>query len=90
MDTIRKTLGAMALGLCLFGILAGSPTRAAEVPKDVIDIQPKDFVSTYLLDEKTREEIRKKNFVYGFGEADYAFETTEEHGGSSGCRGAIF
>jgi hypothetical protein len=77
-DYIRKTLAVMTLGLGFSGILAGFQTKAAETPKDIIEIQPKDFVSTYLLDEKTREAIRKGNNLHGFGEADYAFEANED------------
>ena len=78
MDYIRKTLAIMTLGLGFSGLLAGFQTKAAETPKDIIEIQPKDFTSTYLLDEKTREEIRKGNNLHGFGEADYAFEASED------------
>ncbi len=78
MDHIRKTLAVITVGLGFSGLLAGFQTKAAETPKDIIEIQPKDFTSTYLLDENTREEIRKGNNLRGFGEADYAFEAGED------------
>jgi hypothetical protein len=77
-DYIRKTLAVMTVGLGFSGILAGFQTKAAETPRDIIEIQPKDFTSTYLLDETTRENIRKGNNLRGFGEADYAFEASED------------
>ena len=68
MTRTSKGILAMVLGIGF----AGGATAMAQ---DVIDVQPKDFVSTYLIDDQTVAEIRKSNNVRGFGEATYAFET---------------
>lgn len=68
MKVVKSVLVASMLAAGISGFASASPA-------ELIEIQPKDYVSTYLLDDTTRSEIRKNNLVLGFGEADYAFET---------------
>ena len=46
--------------------------------RQMIEIQPRDFISANMLSDKEQEEIRKSNYARGFGEVEYAFETPAE------------
>lgn len=69
-----NNLTAMMLALCLGGVAA--PAHAAG--PQVIEIQPKDFIASYLLEEEGQvaANIRQKNAFteWAFAEVGYAFE----------------
>lgn len=73
--------GEMSKFLCVVVVLlfiAFSGRRVMAAGDTVIEIQPRDFVTSYLLTDKEIQETRKSNSVRGFGEVTYTFQTATD------------